>query len=64
MKKTYIIPETVVVALNVCDNVMQVGSPTPQTSTEDATDAGGPGGDLGDGYGREVINTPSAWEEW
>ncbi len=62
MKKTYIKPETTVVALNVRDNVLQAGSPQdyqidPSSAPSVDTEA-----DLG---GREVIiNSPNAWEEW
>ena len=64
MKKTYIKPNTTVVALNVRDNVLQAGSPVPGTGTGDAQNTGGPGGDYGDGFGREVIPSPDPWSEW
>lgn len=64
MKKTYIEPKNTIVALNVCDNVMQAGSAPhtldipdpasiPSVTSEDDVAA------------REVIiNSPNAWEEW
>ena len=64
MKKTYIKPETVVVALNICDNVM-------------INISGGGGDNIASGGGgtseitgpvevdaREVIRSRDAWEEW
>lgn len=64
MKKIYIKPETIVVALNVRDNVMNNTSPVPGAGSGNAQQGGGPGGDSGDGFGREVIQSPDAWEEW
>lgn len=64
MKKTYIKPETTVVALNVRDNVMNITSPVPGQGQGDAQSGGGPGGESGDGYSREVIQPHGAWEEW
>lgn len=64
MKKTYIEPKNTVVALRVRDNVMQIGSPTPPASSNDATETGGPGGEgenYSDGYARKSIST---WDEW
>lgn len=63
MKKTYIEPKTTVVALNVRDNVMQAGS-APQNVTIDNPASGPSIGSSEDVGGREVINTPDAWEEW
>jgi hypothetical protein len=64
MKKTYIKPETTVVALNVRDNVLQAGS---VVEVQGIT-----GFKKGDEYtsgsydsgAREVIEAPDAWEEW
>lgn len=64
MKKTYIKPETVVVALNICDNVM-------------INISGGGGDNIASGGGgtkditgpvevdaREIIQSRDVWEEW
>lgn len=63
MKKTYIKPETVVVALNICDNVMI-------NISGDGNNIAPGGGGTKDITGpvevdaREVIKSPDAWEEW
>jgi len=67
MKKTYLKPETIVVSLNVRDNVMISGSGGGKSllgsggNTEDLPTE--PGGDV---YvdAREVIQTPDVWGEW
>ena len=57
MKKTYIKPDTTVVALNVRDNVLQNTSIFDTTNPESMDDD--------DSFGaREVIDAPDAWEEW
>lgn len=63
MKKTYIKPETVVVALNICDNVMI-------NISGDGDNIATGGGGTKDITGpvevdaREVIKSQDAWEEW
>jgi len=58
MKKTYIKPETVVVALNVRDNVLQdVSNVTLSNTVYDPESSG-------EIQSREVINSQDAWEEW
>ena len=65
MKKIYIKPETIVVALNVRDNVMNNTSPVPGAGSGNAQQGGGPGDYSSDGYAREVIQSSDAWDnEW
>jgi hypothetical protein len=68
MKKTYLKPETIVVSLNVRDNVMIIASGGGEKLLGNG--AGGtlnlptePGGDVFVDA-REVIQSPDAWEEW
>lgn len=63
MKKTYIKPETVVVALNICDNVMINISGDGDNI---ATDGGGTKDITGpvEVDAREIIQSRDAWEEW
>ena len=57
MKKTYIEPETIVVALNVRDCVLLNES---QFDPKDSKQM-----EAGDSFGaREVIQARGAWEEW
>lgn len=69
MKKIYIKPENIVVALKVRDNVMISGSDGKGSSifgdgggTSDITPTE-PGGDVFTDA-REVIQSRDAWEEW
>jgi len=62
MKKTYIKPETTVVALNVRDNVLV-------SISGDGDNLLGSGGDsqsasITESDAREVIQTPDVWGEW
>lgn len=59
MKKTYIKPETLVVAVNVKENLMN-----PSLNSGDATKNIPTEGVGGHGLAREVIQAPDAWEEW
>ena len=61
MKKTYIKPETMVVRINMETLIAQ--SPTPPVNSGDAVDSYDPG-DGSNSLGREVIQSPDAWEEW
>ena len=63
MKKTYIKPETLVVAVNVKANLMDNSIPTTADSAN-PTDSGA--GDItGNILAREVIQTPDPWDnEW
>ena len=63
MKKTYIKPETLVVAVNVKANLMDNSIPTTADSAN-PTDSGA--GDItGNTLAREVIQSPDAWDnEW
>lgn len=63
MKKTYIKPETLVVAVNVKEHLMEPSILTPETPAS-PTDNGA--GDItGNTLAREVIQTPDPWEdEW
>lgn len=65
MKKMYIQPETIVVALNVRDNVLQVGS-IKETTGADGLGNGGGTAEQGEIEvdAREVIRSRGAWEEW
>jgi hypothetical protein len=62
MKKTYIEPKNTVVRLKL--ETLIASSPVPGTGTGNASSSGGPGGDSGDGFSREVINSQDVWEEW
>ena len=65
MKKTYIKPETIVVALNVRDNVLQALSAPTNVSISNPTTPGTPTvHEIDDLGGREVIRSRGAWEEW
>lgn len=62
MKKTYIKPENLVVAINVRDNIMLGGSTNGNQEVVNGGDYTGsepltPGA-------RETIKAPDAWEEW
>lgn len=63
MKKTYIEPKNTIVALNVCDNVMQVGSAPGFDPEQETYNTSG-------NLSREVIidestiSSRDAWEEW
>lgn len=63
MKKTYIKPETIVVALNVKENLMEpsLNSGDAKTYNEETRPVQM---NRGDGLGREVIRSRGAWEEW
>ena len=63
MKKIYIKPETLVVAVNVKEHLMEPSILTPETPANPA-DSGA--GDITDTniLGREVIRSRGAWEEW
>lgn len=63
MKKTYIKPETLVVAVNVKEHLMEPSILT----TETPADLSGSGVDdiTGNTLAREVIQAPNAWDnEW
>ena len=66
MKKTYIKPETTVVALNVRDNVLQAGSINEVSGLSGFGGNGGSSsaGGVSEAEGREVIQAPDAWDEW
>lgn len=66
MKKTYIKPETTVVALNVRDNVLQAGSINEVSGLSGFGGNGGSSsaGGVSEAEGREVIQSRDAWEEW
>lgn len=56
MKKTYIEPETTVVAINLRTNLMDPSKFSPK-------DAGSM--EAGDSFNsREAIDAPDAWDEW
>lgn len=67
MKKIYIKPENIVVALHVRDNVMQIGSVQGTSGADnlkvDDSGSGTSGGSY-DPDAREVIRSRGAWEEW
>jgi hypothetical protein len=62
MKKTYIKPESMVVAINVKANLMENSIPMTLNSASPLES----GVDDVDNIilSREVIETPDAWEEW
>ena len=63
MKKTYIKPETLVVAVNVKANLMDNSIPTTLSSAN-STD-NGVDDITGNTLAREVIQAPNAWDnEW
>ena len=66
MKETYIEPKNTILALNVRDNVMQVGSAPHILDIPDPAAPGSPSvTSEEDVAAREVIiNSPNAWEEW
>ena len=61
MKKIYIKPETLVVAVNVKENLM---NPSIVTEGDANTDTTLPESNNGHGLAREVIQTQDAWEMW
>jgi hypothetical protein len=66
MKKTYIKPETTVVALNVRDNVLQAGSINEVSGLGGFEGKGGNSstGGVTEAEGREIIRSQDPWEEW
>ena len=63
MKKTYIKPETTIVALNVRDNVLQAGSIT-ETNVGLGKGVEWSGDGEYNANSREVIKSQDVWEEW
>lgn len=63
MKKTYIKPENIIVALDVHDNMM-TGS--IQTTNVEGLSNGGNSSDseIFEANAREIIHTHDVWEEW
>jgi hypothetical protein len=62
MKKTYIKPESIVVAINMKAHLMINSIPQSETPA-DPNDSGV--GDIGGStLSREVLNIPDPWEEW
>jgi|GEM_PF-1170327 len=65
MKKTYIEPKNTVVHIKL---ETMIAESISGVNTESISGFGGMGSDTGgtitDAEGREVINTPDAWEEW
>jgi len=57
MKKTYIKPETTVVALNVCNNLLVESNVTLSETPYNPSTSG-------EIQSREVIQSRDAWEEW
>ena len=57
MKKTYLKPETTVVALNVCNNLLVESNVTLSETPYNPSTSG-------EIQGREVIKSQDAWEEW
>lgn len=66
MKKTYIKPESVVVAINAKSHLMDASNPTinPTVNAQKFVPEDAPQANGGDTFGRDVISTPDAWEEW
>lgn len=63
MKKIYIKPENLVVAINVRDNIMLSGSTEGSPEVVSGGDYTEPDPEITVGA-REVIRSRDAWEEW
>lgn len=63
MKKAYIKPENLVVAINVRDNIMLGGSTDGNQEVVNGGDYTEPDPEITVGA-REVIRSRGAWEEW
>lgn len=62
MKKTYIEPETTVVAINVKSNLMDPSAVVNRDTS--AVNDTGVGDVSGTTLSRETVSSPDAWEEW
>lgn len=64
MKKTYIEPKNIVVALKVRDNVMQTGSINGTQGLQGFQKGEEITTGTYDSDARETVSAPDAWEEW